>query len=470
MMYINLDRNSTISLTRQIYSHIREAILNGTLKQFEKLPSTREMSHSLNVARNVVIESYEQLTAEGYIYTKNGAGTYVNDGIYFERTATLSSLINRKAIENRPNKNVISFRTGIPDLASIPIKKWGQLYKSITLSVSPLHMDYQSSKGEYELRYQLSMYLRRARGVNTYPENVLIINGAAQAFSLLSRLVSDDGYALVENPLSYGILHTLESNKVKIKTIPVDEFGMETAKLPNFPPELIFTTPSHQFPTGVILPIKRRIQMIQYARKHNSYIVEDDYDSEFRFDGSPIQSMQSLDPTRVIYVGTFSKTLMPSLRMGYMVLPDALCAQMEETKYVADLHSPILEQLTMAKFIEAGFFDMHIKKMRSIYLKRRNHLIKCLKNAFGDTVSISGAEAGMHLVATFKAINFNNLVMHNIEDNDLQIVPISKHYLLDETNKVLKHPYNDSLIFGYGNTNILSIDAGIKRLYTALSS
>ncbi|WP_088186718.1 PLP-dependent aminotransferase family protein [Desulfosporosinus sp. FKA] len=469
MMHITLDRNSTISLTRQIYKHIREAVLNGTLQQYEKLPSTREMAKYLNVARNVIIESYEQLTAEGYIYTKNGAGTYVNDGIYFERATSISSVNNRKPIENRPNKNVISFRTGIPDLASIPIKKWGQLYKSITLSVLPQQMDYQSSKGEYELRRQLSIYLRRVRGVNTHPENILITNGAAQAFSLLCQHVSEDGYALVENPLSYGILHTLESRQVKIQAIPVDEFGMVTEKLPNIPPELIFTTPSHQFPTGVILPIKRRIQMIQYAKKHNSYIVEDDYDSEFRFDGSPIQSMQSLDPTCVIYVGTFSKTLMPSLRMGYMVLPDALCAQMEETKYVADLHSPILEQLTMAKFIEAGSLDLHIKKMRSIYLKRRNHLIKCLENTFEDTVSISGAEAGMHLVATFKTINFDSLVMHKIEDNNIQITPIRKHYLLDETNKVLKHPYNDSLIFGYGNTNILSLDDGIKRLHTVLS-
>ncbi|HAN21041.1 MAG: GntR family transcriptional regulator [Clostridiales bacterium GWF2_36_10] len=469
MFYITLDRDKPISIAIQIYSFIREGILNETLQQGEKLPSTRELAKYLNVARNGVIESYEQLIAEGYVYTKNGSGTYVSDGIRFERTAVNHYVKEQRAIKSQTNEDIISFRTGIPDLASIPIKKWGKIYKEITLSVLPLHMDYQSSNGQYELRYQLSNYLRRVRGVNTKPENILITNGAAQAFSLLCQLVSSDGYALVENPLSYGILHTLESNKVRIQAIPIDEFGMMTSELPGVSPQLIFTTPSHQFPIGAILPIKRRIEMIQYARKHNTYIVEDDYDSEFRFDGNPIQSMQSLDPTRVIYVGTFSKTFIPSLRMGYMVLPDDLCAQMEEAKYSADLHSPILEQLSMAKFIENGFFDLHIRKMRKIYLKRRNHLIKCLKESFKDAVTISGAEVGMHLIATFKDIHFDKSLMQKLEDHDLQVIPTSKHYLFDENNMGIKYTYNNSLIFGYGNTNLVSIEVGIKRLHSVLS-
>lgn len=468
-MYIPLNRNSSVSLTRQIYNFMREAILNGTLPQGERLPSTRELAKHLHVARNVVIESYEQLLAEGYVYTKNGSGTYIGDGILFQTACCASPLIEQKAAPDQPNKEVISFRTGIPDLASIPIKKWGRLYREITQSALPMHMDYQSSKGEYELRHQLSLYLWRVRGVNTLPENILITNGAAQAFSLLCQLVFDDGYALVENPLSYGILHTLESKKVKMQTIPVDECGMVTAELPAVSPQLIFTTPSHQFPTGVILPIKRRIEMIRYAAEHNVYIVEDDYDSEFRFDGSPIQSMQALDPARVIYVGTFSKTLMPSLRMGYMVLPDSLCARMEEAKYIADLHSPILEQLTMAKFMEAGFLDLHIKRTSSIYLKRRNYLIQCLKDAFGEGVSISGAQAGMHLVATFKSVRFDKTVLQKIEESNLQVVPMSRHYLLGN-NESLIHPYDNSLIFGYGNTAPASIEAGIKRLRAVLSS
>ena len=454
-MYITLDRNNQISLSKQIYNFIKESIFSGKLKQGERLPSTRELSKDLNVSRNVVIESYEQLLAEGYTYTKNGSGTYVADGIIFKKTVFNPCVKESKTILKQPNEEVISFRTGVPDLTSIPIKKWGQIYKDITLSVLPSHMDYQDSYGEYELRYQLSHYLYRVRGVNTNPENILITTGAAQAFSLLCQLVSKDEYALVENPLSYGILHTLKSKNVKIQPIPVDEFGMKTSKLPHIAPKLIFTTPSHQFPTGVILPIKRRI--------------EDDYDSEFRFTGSPIQSMQNLDPTCVIYVGTFSKTLMPSLRMGYVVLPDALCTSMKEAKYTADLHSPTLEQLTMAKFIEDGHFDLHIKKMRNIYLKKRNHLIKCLNENFKDKVSISGADAGMHLVASFKDICFDTVLMKKIEDSYLELTPISKHYIYDENNAHLKHIHDNSLIFGYGNTSLEAIETGIKRLHSILS-
>lgn len=469
MIYINLDRDNSLSLSKQIYSFIRESIFNETLKEGERLPSTRELAKYHNISRNVVIESYEQLMAEGYIYAKNGSGTYISEGIYFKRADTNNCVKESKTIVKKPNEEIISFRTGIPELSSIPIKKWGKIYKEITLSISPDYLGYQDSYGEYELRYELSNYLRRVRGVNANPENVLITTGAAQAFSLLCQLVPKDGFALVENPLSHGILYTLNSSNVKIQTVPVDEFGMVTSKLPDSSPKLIFTTPSHQFPTGVILPIKRRIEMIEYARKHNSYIVEDDYDSEFRFDGSPIQSMQYLDPMRVIYVGTFSKTLMPSLRMGYMILPDDLCFLIEHAKYIADIHSPTLEQLTMAKFIEAGFLDLHIKKMKNIYLKKRNFLIKCLKETFGDNASVSGADAGMHIVVTFTNICFDEILLQKIKDNHLEVTPISKHYICDEINSHIKPFYDNSLILGYGNTSLSSIETGIKRLHSILS-
>jgi GntR family transcriptional regulator/MocR family aminotransferase len=358
---------------------------------------------------------------------------------------------------------MISFRTGVPDLKSIPVARWGKLYREIALSVPPEKLDYQRPFGEPELRRQLSMYLRRVRGVNAAPDDILIVNGAAQAFSLISRFVPESGYALVENPLSYGILHTLQGNGVRVRAVPVDECGMKTNLFPDEPPGLIFTTPSHQFPTGVILPVQRRIEMIRYAEKHAAYIVEDDYDSEFRFDGSPIQSIQQLSPDRVIYVGTFSKTLMPALRIGYVALPAALRARMEEIKYTADLHSPVLEQLTLAKFIETGLFDRHIRKMRGVYLARRNLLIACLREAFGDGVIISGAGAGMHLVAAFRGVRFDDALLKSIGDAGVQISAVSRHYLREEGGNGVT-PFDDSLIFGYGNTSPEAIREGVERL------
>ena len=397
--------------------------------------------------------------AEGYTYSKNGSGTYICEGVQFQRTETSTSS-NQKKDKESQNSTVISFRTGIPDLEAIPIKKWAQTYQKIALNLKSSLMDYQNSFGDYELRTQLSLYLNRARGACTSPENILITNGAAQAFNLLCQLIPHNGYALVENPLSYGILYTLESNHVRIKPIRLDGHGMITSELPNDPPKLIFTTPSHQFPTGVILSASRRIEMIKYAQRHNAYIVEDDYDSEFRFDGSPIQSMQYLDPERVIYVGTFSKTLMPALRIGYMVLPSSLCEQIRKTKFIADIHSTILEQLTLADFLETGHFERHIRKMRKLYLKKRNHLIYCLNHIFGENVTISGAEAGLHLVASFDNVCFDKALIQKLEANGVQITAVNKHYLSAETST----PYDHSLIFGYGNTKIEDMEKGIEIL------
>lgn len=457
MNFINIDRNSVISLSRQLYIYYKESILNGNLKSNDKLPSTRELSRDLNVARNVVVDCYEQLMAEGYAYTKSGSGTYICEGVKFQPIKTKT-----EPHFNKRNNDIrkISFRTGIPDLDSIPINKWAKMYKESISNLEITKMDYQNSFGSYELRSQLSSYLERVRGVCTLPDNILITNGAAQAFSLLCQLVEEAEYVLVENPLSYGILHTLESNQVSIKPIRVDEQGMVTSELPKQPPKLIFTTPSHQFPTGVVLPINRRIEMIKYAQQHGTYIVEDDYDSEFRFDGNPIQSMQYLNPEQVIYVGTFSKTLMPALRIGYMVLPDKLLHKIEDIKYVADLHSPNFEQITLAKFIETGLFDRHINRMRRLYLKKRNYLIKCLKKEFGERVMITGAQAGMHFAAAFKDVIFDKALVRKIEEKNIEITPINKHYILDNSDL----PINDTLIFGYGNTKIEQMEKSIRLL------
>ena len=462
MLFIDIDRTSKNSLTKQIYSSIKESILCGTLQPGEKLPSSRELSKYLNVARNIVIESYEQLIAEGYAYSKSGSGTYICEGVQFQMgTRNVHKEQNGK---KNQKSDLISFRTGIPDLDEIPIKKWAQMYHSIALDIKSFQMDYQNPFGNYELRTQISLYLNRVRGACTYPENILITNGAAQAFNLLCQLVPSDCYALVENPLSYGILNALESNHVKIKPIRLDECGMVTSELPDIPPKLIFTTPSHQFPLGVILPVGRRIEMIRYAEKHNAYIVEDDYDSEFRFDGNPIQSMQYLSPERVIYVGTFSKTLMPALRLGFMVLPDSICNQMRDAKFVADYHSPNLEQLTLAKFIEYGFFDSHIRKMRKSYFRKRNHLKDCLNYTFGNHIAISGEETGLHLVGSYYDTVFDDTLMHKIENSGIQISAVNKHYL----SKEFYTPYDHSLIFGYGNTTIEEIEKGVKILSSIL--
>lgn len=464
MIHINLNREGKLSLSRQIYRSVKESILSGKIDGGTKLPSSRELSEELHVARNVVIEGYEQLIAEGYVYSKNGSGTYISEGVIISDLEHKVCIPQKPAAPSKPAVSV-SFRTGIPDLALIPIKKWAQFYHKIALDIEPYQMDYQNTFGDHSLRIILAQYLNRVRGTNTRPENIIITNGAAQSFNLLCQLISQNEYALVENPLSHGLLHTLENNGVNMRPIRLDKDGMVIAALPSDPPKLIFTTPSHQFPMGSILTASRRIELIYYANNHHAYIVEDDYDSEFRFDGNPIESMQYLAPDRVIYVGTFSKTLMPALRIGYMVLPDELCERMCEAKFVSDIHSPVLEQLTLANFIDSGAFELHIRKMKKVYQKKRNHLICCLKRTFGDRVYVFGAAAGLHFVCSFLGVKFDSNLLQKIQQSGIEISSIDKHILYSTVNE----EYDNMLIFGYGNTPIEKMETGIELLAEAVN-
>lgn len=464
MLYVQLDRNNTLSLSKQVYLHIRKLILNGELRGNEKLPSSRELASSLNISRNVIINSYEQLFAEGYIYTKSGSGSYVTNGVTLDRLPTESRSITT-AIQETPD-NLISFKTGIPDLSCIPTKKWGMLYKEICYTMDFNKLDYQAPLGMYELRKELCFLLYKNRGVICSPDDIIITTGAAQAFTLLCSLISKQDYALVENPLSYGLYKTLIENNVRVQPVEVDEHGMNLQDFPDTPPKLIFLTPSHQFPSGGVLSIKRRTDLIKYARQNNIYIIEDDYDSEFRYNGAPIQSMHSLSPENVIYVGTFSKTLMPSLRLGYMILPEVLKKQLLLKKYIADIHCPTIEQLTLAKFIRDDYYELHINKMRNLYLKKRNLLVKCLKNLFRDDVTIAGTNAGLHLVASFSGVTFDDKCMAKIKDNGVLITPVRTHYIKD--GEGAPTPYDNALTFGYGNTNFEDIELGVKYLYNAL--
>lgn len=513
MVYIALNRKSSVSLTRQMYQSLKNEILKGKLIGGTRLPSSRELSTELHVARNVVVECYEQLIAEGYAYSRNGAGTYVSAGASWTTVNTGNSgMIRREGQAQREEQvrrevqaqreeqvlreeqsqqeerglypvrkkenteksvsteaqmqtRVTSFRTGIPDLSQIPVKKWAQTYHKVALDCTPEQLDYQEPMGNLSLRTGLAEYLNRVRGMAVSPCNILITNGAAQAFSLLCELVSEEEYVLVENPLSCGLKETLQWNHVKMRPVRLDESGMKTYELPHEelqPPRLVFTTPGHQFPTGVILPVGRRMELIQYARKNRCYLVEDDYDSEFRFDGDPVETMQSLSPDQVIYVGTFSKTLMPSLRIGYMVLPDELCRIMCRAKYIADIHSSNIEQLTLASLLKSGTYELHIRKQKKQYRKKRNELIRCLKQTFGSRVRITGAATGLHLVASFEDADFNSELMERIHRAGIEIAPVKKHLLADEDH------YKNALVFGYGNTKIDEIQDAITRLFSII--
>jgi len=467
MTWTVIDRASVTPLFRQIYESFRERILQGVLKGGEKLPSTRELAASLRVSRTVVIEAYDQLLAEGYIEGRHGSGTYVAEGTHLHGLPHDSA---PRSVSNPPpsslpsaGKDMIDFRHGIPALDLFPRKLWGELAKRICASAMPEAFGYGKPEGRYELRSVICRYLRRTRGVVCEPEQLIVTTGATQAISLIAKtLLTGQSDVLLEDPLTYEI-HTMFSLPgTHLHPIPVDDSGMMTHLLPSgLKPKFIYVTPSHQFPIGGVLPIQRRVQLIQYAARTGSYIVEDDYDSEFRYESAPVSSLQGLDPDCVVYIGTFSKILSPALRVGYLILPRSLVQRARDLKWLTDLHTPSLEQLILAKFIEEGHLDRHVAKMKKLYRKRRDFLIKQLLRTFGDAVKIGGHSTGIHLVAEFREVSFTPELLARIEECGVKVYPVAIHAFRKDIQQ-------RRIIIGYGNLPEEKIEEGIRRLSASL--
>lgn len=465
MLWIQIDRASDISLKKQVYEQIRTQILHGELTAGHKIPSTRELAFQLNISRNVVVEAYELLLAEGYVEGKQGSGTFVSQGAYLGhdlREKPLSFLETTREEESE----TIYFRSGIPALDGFPRKEWGKLAKVVCEEASDSLFGYDDPEGRSELRYILSRYLKRTRGVTCHPDQLIITTGATQGFSLITHLLlsNPNEKVIIEDPITYEIQRIFSSTGATLYPVPVDQDGIQTDQIPtDRKPGFVFVTPSHQFPLGGVLPIQRRVQLIQFARKLDTYIVEDDYDSEFRYGREPIPSLQGLDPERVIYIGTFSKILSPALRIGYLVLPPPLVQRCRELKWFLDLHTPTLEQMTLARFIHNKSLDRHIRKMRKLYFKRRNSLTASLKEAFGNQISISGDATGLHLIATFENVSFDEKILFHIQQHKVKIDPVELH-------SIKKGLHRNKVILGYGNLTQEEIREGVCRLKQAINT
>jgi GntR family transcriptional regulator / MocR family aminotransferase len=466
VLWIPIDRSLNIPLKRQVYEYIRNQILYGNLRAGERLPATRELANQLGISRNVIIEAFEQLLAEGFIVGQQGAGTFVTEGAFLEQRHK-EELSKPLVIpeESMKEEDIIDFRSGIPALDLFPRNEWGKLAKEVCLETPDSTFGYDHPEGRYELRKTISRYIRRTRGVECNADQIVITSGATQAFSLLTKLLlSQDAEVIIEDPITNEIQTIFTSTGAILKPVPVDEQGIRTdLLLYDIEPKFIFVTPSHQFPLGSILPIQRRVQLIQYARAKNCFIVEDDYDSEFRYDGEPISSLQGLDPERVIYVGTFSKNLSPSLRLGYLVLPETLIEQCRKLKWFHDLHTPSLNQMVLTRFIEEGLLERHIRKMRKIYMRRREVLRESLMREFGQSVHISGDSTGLHLVAEFTEIEFKEEILDRLIQNKVKVYPV-KHHAIQNDGR-----HRNKLILGYGNLKEVEIKEGIFRLKASIN-
>ncbi|MEJ3720433.1 PLP-dependent aminotransferase family protein [Paenibacillus polymyxa] len=455
-MWISIDKNMTVPMLRQVYQAIRDQILTGELRAGYKLPSTRVLALQLNVSRNVILEAYEMLLAEGLAIARPGSGTYVAEG------AVLPGYVSTPPVEMpEPAMNAlcsneqstISFRTGLPALDLFPRKPWADLLQSVCKEAPDLALGYGDPAGELELRRELADYLVHTRGVKARPEHIVITSGAVQAIQLVTRLLLTVGdEVLVEEPTNEDLKSILSATGATLRSMPVDDLGMLTAHLPQKGcPKLAYLTPSHQFPLGGILPIQRRIELIQYAARTGCLLLEDDYDSEFRYDGGPVHSLQSLDPERVLYVGTFSKILFPALRIGYIVLPPSRVADFIRLKQLADYQTASLEQIVLSRYIRKRLLHNHVHKMKKVYAKRRQVLINSLEQHFTGQYRVCGRAAGLHLVAEFQFL-FREDLLNCLRSQNVFAVQL-------EGNR---------LLMGYGHLHESEIREGVRRIRNAL--
>lgn len=460
MLWLTLDKNSSAPMIRQVYSQIRQRILDGELPTGTRLPSSRDLAGRLGTSRNVVLEAYDLLYAEGFTESKTGSGTYIAPGTHYQ-TAPQSHepKVESVSMGHGCQADVINFKSGTPDLRHFPARTWLSMLKRVYDKSPEEILAYGLPEGRMELREAICRYVVERRGVRCHPEQIVITAGTTQAIGLVcSLLLQGRKEVVLEDPITLDIQHIVAQHGGVIHPVPVDDCGMITEGLPqSFSPAFVYVTPSHQFPLGGTLPIQRRIDLLRYAATKKAFIVEDDYDSEFRFDGPPLSSLHGLCPDRVLYIGTFSKTLCPSLRAGYLILPPDLIAPARTLKWQSDLHNETASQLALAAFIDGGHYQRHLAKMKKLYRQRRETTVSALSEAFGSRVRILGSATGLHLCARFEGALFSDDRLADIEAEGARLYPASHH-------AIQPNQHRDTLVIGYGNLETDDIIRGIGIL------
>lgn len=475
------NNNQNISLYRQLYESLRKAIISGEYQAGEKLPSSRELSKELGISRNIVVNCYEQLNAEGYIEARFGSGSFVAENAiqqvptkskYAQREAVLTKMAKRSLghwrnydlTKDLGNNVEIDFQYGPVNISNELLADINRISRKCRETINS---NYQPPKGLPRLRESIARYTKQNRGCRCRPENIVITNGSQQALDLIARmLLEENDTVIIEDPAYRGATQAFSNIGAKLIRSEVDENGLNPdsfeqqftkKKLSNA--RLVYTTPSHQFPTGGVLSLPRRLRLLEWANTNNAFIIEDDYDSEFRYQGPPIESIQGLDDyDQTIYIGTFSKVLSPVMRVGYVILPDSLIEPFTALKWCADRHSPILNQMILAEFMDSPLFAKHLKRSRKVYSKRHDVLINALNRHFGDDITVQGTNAGIHLLAWFNKLDVSR------EEELLKLANTSSLGLYTPTALFEKPPKNLGILMGYGNLSCEKIEVGVQRL------
>lgn len=454
-LLIELRRRNGRALRAQLEDGLREAARSGVLAAGARLPATRALAADLGVSRRLVVDAYAQLLAEGYLTARHGAGTFV---------AEAASAATAPAPERAPEPLAFDFFPGHPDLASFPRRAWLRALREALAATPPQRLGYPDGHGAIELRRALAQQLRRVRGVVADPQQIVVCSGTAQALVLLARALERPHLA-VEDPGLPPHRVILAAHGARLSALPVDADGARLAELPRIAAEAgtidgLLVTPAHQCPTGVAMTPAGRAALLEWAATAPAYVIEDDYDAEFRYDRAPLAAIQGLAPDRVIYLGTVSKTLAPAVRLGWMVLPPALVELVAEQRLLADHGAPTLDQLALARLIDSGAYDRHLRQARRLYRARRDALVEAVRRHLPDA-RVTGLAAGLHaIVRLAREVDAAALARVAVA-RSLGVYPLSFAYMRPPAR-------TDALVLGYANLDEQRIEQGVRVLAQVL--
>jgi GntR family transcriptional regulator/MocR family aminotransferase len=479
---IAVERGTAKPLYRQIYDGYRAMIMKRSLQPGQQIPSTRALASELGISRIPVLTAYSQLLAEGYFEARLGSGTFVSTalGDQFARSngggvqtaeAAPRLLSDRSALLPKRESSPWVYGSGAFSVGQLgfdhfPFQVWSNLVARRARKVRARSLNYGDPMGSRELRETIATYLRTARAVHCAARQIMVVSGSQQALDLCARVLLNPGSAVwVEEPGYELMRYALTLASCKLVPVPVDSEGIAVALGIKCcrTARAAYVTPSHQYPLGVTMSASRRLQLLDWAHKTGAWILEDDYDSEYRYETMPIASLQGLDTgSRVIYIGTFSKTLFPSLRLGYMVIPADLVDHFAAARRATDLCPPDIYQSVLTEFVDQGHFARHIRKTRLVYKERRSALLDALRREFGSRLEILGAEAGMHLVVILEPGLRDRELSARAAAQGLWLWPLSTSYIGKDIRQ--------GFILGFASTKAAEMPNAVSRLKDVLNS